>query len=105
MVSVVTDAARYHFPTQARVFVDLEHVDTDVGHAGSESDVQRLAPACGGLARKSRDEIDADVVNAGGAEPINIGEDSFAIVHPADGAGFGVDKRLHAQADAIHSVA
>ena len=51
--------------------------------------------------RQSGDKIDADVADAGGTEPSDVGQRDGSSVQSADGGAFLVDKRLHAEADAI----
>src|SRR5437868_13097583 len=105
VVGMIADAAGDQFPAQARVFVNLKHVDAKVRNSGGNRYVKRLAPTSGSLMRETCDEIDVDIVNARAAQALNIGEHDFAIMQPADGASFSFNQRLHAQAKAIHAAA
>ena len=46
---------------EARVFVDLQHVDAEVREADAGCDFERVLPACGGLIGQAGDEVGADV--------------------------------------------
>ena len=55
--------------------------------------------------RQAGDEINIEIGDAGGAQANNFFEDDGAGVQAADGAGFGVDKGLHPEADTVHAAA
>src|SRR5438094_8772972 len=60
-VGVVSCTARNQFAAEAGIFIDLEHVHADVGHAGIDHVGERKVPALKVLVRQSGDEIDIDI--------------------------------------------
>ncbi len=94
-----------HLSTQPRIFIHVEHVYAQVRHSCRDDLRERFSPALAGLMWKSCDQVDIDVVDAGGAKPINVMERDGSRVGASNGSGFVIHKRLHAEADAIESQA
>ena len=105
-VRVIAAATGEQLVAQARILVHLQHVHADVRHAGRQclasSENSQLSL---GLVRQPGNQVDADVADAGGAQPRDVGQRDGARVQPADRRTFLVHERLHAQADAIHAAA
>ena len=56
----VANASEQHLAAEATVFVDLEHVDGDVGGGEALNPIEGVLPGFGGLAGESGDEVDVD---------------------------------------------
>ena len=99
----VAHSAEQHFLAKAAVLIDFEHVDGDVLRGESLHPVERLAPRGFGLAGKSGDQVDVDVVYAGGMQHRNLAGDDLGGVRAAGAAEFLFDERLHAERDALYA--
>ena len=99
----VARTACNHLPAQPRIFVHIQHVDAQVQHSCRDGLRERFTPTLAGLMWKSGDQVDIDVVDAGGAKPINVVERDGSRVGASNRSGFVIHKGLHAEADAIES--
>ncbi len=72
---------------------------------GRERDrrVDRLEPLADRLLRQPHHQIEAHVVEAGGARILIRGGGAIGVVEPREAAQLRVAKRLHADAQAIHA--
>jgi hypothetical protein len=91
------------FAAKAGVFIDFEHVEAEVGDAGFEGDGDGLAPGGGCLVRKSGDEVEVEVKDAGGAEASDLAEADLAGVKAADGTALLIVEALDAEADTVEA--
>ncbi len=86
---------------EARIFVELEHIDTGVVDRSVRQGLNGAGPATAGLAGQAGDEVGRNMGDAGGAHPFELGQGFCAGVGAGGGAGFAVHKGLHAEGDAI----
>ncbi len=101
----VTRASGDDLASQPGIFIHIQHVDAQMRHAGGDSLRQRISPALPGLVRKTGDQVDVDVVDAGGTKPFDFIERDGASMGASHRGCFMIHKRLHAQADAVESQA
>jgi hypothetical protein len=94
-------AAGDHFTAKARIFVDLKHIDTEVGETDADRNVERVLPSGSGLIRQARDEICTDVPYSSGLQAKDFAHTIAFGVGAADGGTFAIHERLDAEADAI----
>jgi hypothetical protein len=90
---------------EARILVDLEHVDACVRDSSVDQRAQRVVPALACLMRQSRDEIHVDVGNARSAQARNVGYDRLVLVQASYRRRFFIHERLHAQTHTVHPAA
>src|SRR5438132_12823351 len=91
-VGVVSCTARNQFAAEAGIFIDLEHVHADVGHAGIDHVGEREVPALKGVVRQPGNEIDIDIFNSGTTKAGDGVDDCSPSVQAPDGSGLLVDK-------------
>ena len=103
-VGVEALAAGEDFAAEAGVFVNLEHVDAEVGEADAGGDVERVLPGGRGLVGEAGDEVGADVGYAGGLEAKDLVDAVALGMAAADGGALAIDEGLHAERDAIDAL-
>src|SRR5947208_15020039 len=91
-VGVVSCTARNQFAAEAGIFIDLEHVHADVGHAGIDHVGERQVPALKDLVRQSGDEIDIDIFNSSATKAGDIVDNRSPGVQTSNGSGLLVDE-------------
>src|SRR5579862_5469668 len=94
-MSVISCAAGHHFAAQARVLVDLEHVDAHVRHAKIDGRLYGGLPAFCGLMGQSGDEIDVDIRNSSPAKAFHVVEYGCFLVQAPDRSRFLIYERLY----------
>ena len=103
-VSVEALAASENFAAEARVLVDLQHVDAEVGEADARCDFERVLPTGSGLIRRpAMRSAPTSVTPAACRRRISL--DAVALgMGAANGGALAIDKGLHAEADAIDTL-
>ena len=96
--------AGHDLASEARVFVDLKHINAEVSQANAGCDIERVLPACGGLVGEAGNQVDADIGYTRCLEPEDFADAVALGVAAADGRAFAIDERLNAEADAIHAL-
>ena len=75
-----------------------EYAETWSGCAGQRG-LERERPVVEGLPRRAVDEVEADLLEAGLARPVDDGGDAQGVVGAVEGGEHAVDRRLHAEAE------
>src|SRR5437667_10843529 len=91
-VGVVSCTARNQFAAEAGIFIDLEHVHADEGHAGIDHVGERKVPALKVVVRQSGDEIDIDIFNSSDTKAGDIVDHRDPGVQRCNGSGLLVDE-------------
>ena len=100
---VVSRAPGHYLATQPRIFIHLEHVNARMRHACVDRLLQRLLPACFSLVRQPGNQVNIDVRNPRRPQPLDLFQRDLSRMQTRHARRLLVDKRLHAQAHAIHA--
>ncbi len=92
----VTCSAQQDFFAKTAIFIHLKDINGNVRRPETFDPGERLAPGMSGLAGKSRDKVQVDVVNTGVQQSTDILFHCFSGMTASRLAEFGGYKRLHA---------
>ena len=99
----IARATLQYFAPQPRILVHIQHVHAGVRDPGRDENLERMLPGIEGLPGQACDQIHVEVGDAGRAQSLEVRLNHGAAVQPAARVRLAVDKRLHAQAYAIHA--
>ena len=72
---VIARASGQHLAPKPRFFIDFEHVDAGVEHAAVEQHGDGFVPGGEGLAGQSGDQVQVEIGDSGGAQPLQVVKD------------------------------
>ncbi len=89
-MGVVFCAACHQFAAQPRIVVHFQHVHADVRDAAGDRLGNGKLPTLRRLVRQPGDQINVDVLNAGGAQARDVVEYRVALMQAPDRRSFAV---------------